>query len=200
MAGVRSAVADAVLAPMPRGRPLGRAIGLLAFAAFMGCVPLANWMIGAVGTVCVPNGPCLLPVAPGLMAPSGVVVVGLALVLRDLVQRCLGIFWGIVAILGGTLLSVLVAGPHLVLASGVAFLISESADLGVYTPLQRRGLTRAVIASSLVGLAVDSLVFLTIAFGSLDFLAGQVVGKAWGVLFSLPLIHLVRRVVPAPAR
>lgn len=57
-----------------------------------------------------------------------------------------------------------------------------------------------MIASSVVGLVVNSLVFLTIAFGSLDFLAGQVVGKAWGVLISLPLIHLVRRVVPAPAR
>jgi len=200
MADMQSPVAQGALAPMPGGWQAGRAIGLAAFAAFMGCVPLANWMIDHVGTVCVPNGPCLLPVAPGLLAPSGVVVVGLALVLRDLVQRCLGIVWGIVAILGGTLLSVLVAGPHLVLASGAAFLISESADLGVYTPLQRRGLTRAVIASSLVGLVVDSLVFLTIAFGSLDFLSGQVVGKVWGVLVSLPLIHLVRRLVPAPVR
>ena len=36
---------------------------------FLGFIPLANWMIGHVGTVCVPNGPCLVPVAPGLMAP-----------------------------------------------------------------------------------------------------------------------------------
>jgi uncharacterized PurR-regulated membrane protein YhhQ (DUF165 family) len=189
--------------PSPLGRGLGggaRAIGLAAFAAFMGSVPLANWMILHVGTFCVPDGPCVLPVAPGVMAPSGVLVVGLALVLRDLVQRCLGLLWGIAAILAGTLLSVLVAGPHLVLASGAAFLISESADFGVYTPLQRRGLARAVIASSAVGLVVDSLVFLTIAFGSLDFLAGQVIGKAWGVALSIPLIHVVRRLVPAPAR
>ena len=56
----------------------------------------------------------------------------------------------------------------LVLASGVAFLLSEFADLGVYTPLARRRLVLAVVASSVVGLVVDSIVFLWLAFGSLD--------------------------------
>ena len=28
-------------------------------------IPAANWMIGHAGTVCVPDGPCLVPVAPG---------------------------------------------------------------------------------------------------------------------------------------
>ena len=51
----------------------------------------------------------------------------------------------------------------------------------------------AVAASGAVGLVVDSLVFLYLAFGSLDFLAGQVVGKAWMVLVALPLVHLLRR-------
>jgi uncharacterized PurR-regulated membrane protein YhhQ (DUF165 family) len=176
-----------------------RATGLVAFAAFMGCVPLANWMIGNVGTVCVPHGPCLLPVAPDIMAPSGVVVVGFALVLRDMVQRCLGIWAGLAAIALGTLLSVAIA-PVLALASGAAFLVSELADFAVYTPLQRRGLMAAVLASSMVGLVIDSIVFLTLAFGSLEFLAGQVIGKAWAVLISVPLIYAVRRVTPVPAR
>ena len=51
----------------------------------------------------------------------------------------------------------------------------------------------AVIASSLVGLVVDSAVFLYLAFGNLDYLAGQVVGKAWMVLLSLPMIAWLRR-------
>ena len=126
--------------------------------------------------------------------------VGVALVLRDLVQRCLGTRAGLLAILCGTALSVLVAGPQLVMASGAAFLLSELADFAVYTPLQRRGLVRAVVASSLVGLVVDSIVFLTLAFGSLQFLPGQVVGKAWAVLVSIPLVTAVRRIAPAPAR
>ena len=176
-----------------------RRIGLFAFAGFMACVPLANWMIGHVGTVCVPGGPCLLPVAPGLLAPSGVLTVGFALVLRDVVQRCLGTRWGLLAIALGTLLSALVAPRSLVVASGAAFLFSELADFAVYTPLQRRGLVRAVLASAATGLVIDSVVFLSLAFGSLEFLPGQVVGKAWAVLFSIPLVRVVRRLTPTPA-
>jgi len=88
------------------------------------------------------------------MAPSGVLMVGLALVLRDLVQRRLGLYWAIAAILIGGALSWMIAPPFLVIASVTAFLVSEFADLAVYTPLQKKGLVLAVVASSLVGLGV----------------------------------------------
>ncbi len=32
-----------------------------------------------------------------------------------------------------------------------------------------------------------------LAFGSLDFLAGQIIGKAWMILLALPLMHVLRR-------
>lgn len=156
-------------------------------------VPVANWMIGNVGTTCVPKGPCLIPVAPKLMAPSGVLMIGIALVLRDLVQRRLGVRFAVAAIVIGTGLSALVAPIALVIASASAFLLSELADLAVYTPLARKRMVAAVIASSMVGLVVDSIVFLWLAFGSLDYLAGQVVGKAWMVLLSIPFVMLLRR-------
>ena len=156
-------------------------------------IPLANWMIGHVGTVCAPQGPCLIPVAPQLMAPSGVTMIGIALVLRDLVQRRLGTGVSALAILVGAGLSALLAPPALVIASAAAFFLSELADLAVYTPLARRRLVAAVVASSAVGLVVDSIVFLWLAFGSLDFLAGQVVGKAWMVLLSIPFVMWLRR-------
>ncbi len=167
--------------------------GFLFLAGFALCIPAANWLIGNAGTACVPQGPCLIPVAPGVMAPSGVLMIGLALVLRDLVQRRLGVSWAVGAIAAGCALSALLAPPTLVLASAAAFLLGELADLGVYTPLQRRGLMRAVLASSAVGLVVDSVVFLWLAFGSLDYLSGQVIGKAWMVLLALPAIALLRR-------
>jgi uncharacterized PurR-regulated membrane protein YhhQ (DUF165 family) len=167
--------------------------GFVFLAGFALCIPAANWLIGHAGTACIPQGPCVIPVAPGLLAPSGVLMIGLALVLRDLVQRRLGVGWALSAILAGTLLSGLLAPPALALASGAAFLLSEMADLGVYTPLQRRGLVLAVAASSAVGLVVDSVVFLFLAFGSLDYLPGQVIGKAWMVLLALPVVALVRR-------
>lgn len=176
-----------------------RTVGSAAFLAFLGCIPLANWMIGNVGSVCPAGGPCLIPVAPGLLAPSGVLVAGLALVLRDVVQRCLGLAAGLIAIVLGTAASVLVAPAQLALASGTAFLLSELTDFAVYTPLQRRRLVLAVIASAGAGLVVDSAVFLFLAFGSLAYLPGQVVGKTWAVLFSIPAIRLLRRVAPTPA-
>jgi uncharacterized PurR-regulated membrane protein YhhQ (DUF165 family) len=150
-------------------------------------------MIGNVGVFCIASGPCVLPVAPGLMAPSGVLMVGAALVLRDLVQRRLGIEFGIAAIVAGAALSAGLAPRSLVIASTAAFLLSEFVDFAVYTPLARRRLVLAVVASGLVGIVVDSLIFLWLAFGSLDFLGGQIVGKAWMVLLSVPLVAYLRR-------
>jgi hypothetical protein len=74
----------------------------LAVVAFALTIPAANWLIGNVGAVCVPDGPCLIPVGFGLMAPSGVLMIGLALVLRDLVQELIGVKGALLAIaLGG---------------------------------------------------------------------------------------------------
>jgi hypothetical protein len=173
-----------------RQREREGAIFLILFAL---TIPAANWLIGHVGTACVPHGPCVLPVAPGLMAPSGVTMVGIALVLRDLVQRRLGTMMSALAIVVGSALSAMLAPAALVLASAIAFLLSEFADLAVYTPLARRRLVAAVVASGMVGLLVDSIVFLWLAFGSLDFLAGQVVGKAWMVMLSIPFVGWLRR-------
>lgn len=176
-----------------------KAEALAYFLAFIACIPIANWMIGNVGAVCVAQGPCLVPVwpwGPGghpLMAPSGVLMIGLALVLRDLVQRRLGRSVAITAIVAGAALSGAVAPPQLIVASAAAFLLSELADFAVYTPLQSRGLVLAVLASSVVGLVVDSVLFLWLAFGSLDYVAGQILGKLWMVLLALPVVHWIRK-------
>jgi uncharacterized PurR-regulated membrane protein YhhQ (DUF165 family) len=167
--------------------------GIIFLILFALTIPAANWLIGHVGTTCIAQGPCVVPVAPGLMAPSGVMMVGIALVLRDLVQRRLGALMSALAILVGAAISIALAPASLVLASGTAFLLSEFADLAVYTPLARRRLVAAVAASSVTGLVVDSIVFLWLAFGSLDFLAGQVVGKGWMVLLSIPFVAWLRR-------
>jgi queuosine precursor transporter len=156
-------------------------------------VPAANFLILYVGSECVRDGPCLIPVAPGLSAPSGVLMVGLALTLRDLVQRRLGVKVSALAVLVGAAMSAIFSPPALVLASAAAFLLSEFADLGVYTPLQRRGLGLAATASSIVGIVVDSIVFLWIAFGDLAFLAGQVIGKGWMVLACIPFLYWLRQ-------
>lgn len=166
---------------------------VLTAIAFLLTIPAANWMIGNVGT-CVPNGPCLLPVFfgtyywPAIMAPSGVLMIGVALVLRDAVHSMLGVRWALGLIVAGAALSATFAPGPLVIASGVAFLLSELADLAVYAPLMKRNLYAAVAASSVVGAVVDSALFLMIAFGSLAYLPGQVIGKMWAVMFAIAVI------------
>src|ERR1700738_2987357 len=124
-----------------------RTEGLILLVLFGLTIPAAHELLGSVGTICVPRGPCLIPVAPRILAPSGVLMIGVALVLRDLVQRRLGIGVSALAVLAGAALSALLAPASLVLASAVAFLLSEFADLAVYTPLARGRLGAAGLRS-----------------------------------------------------
>jgi len=162
-------------------------------AAFAATIPAANWLIGNVGTECIPQGPCLLPVGFDLYAPSGVLLVGLALVLRDSVHEAGGAKAALAAIAIGGLVAWFFAPAALVLASVLAFVIAEMADLVVYAPLRAKRLWLAVLLSGLVGAAVDSAVFLWMAFGSLDFIAGQIVGKLWMTIWAAAALVAGRR-------
>jgi uncharacterized PurR-regulated membrane protein YhhQ (DUF165 family) len=164
-----------------------RIIGIVAALGYVATIFAANWLIQHVGIV---------PVGFGLMAPAGVFAAGLALTLCDIVQATLGRAAVIAAILIGAALSYLVS-PAFAVASGVAFLVSELADLAVYTPLTRRSWLGAIALSNTVGLVIDSVLFLWLAFGSLEFLAGQVVGKAWMTLLAVVLLAGGRRAVLA---
>lgn len=146
------------------------------FVGYAGSVLAANWLITAFGVVDVAAGPWLL------MAPAGVYAVGVALVLRDVLHELTGPPVVLAGVAAGAALSVAVAAPGLVAASAVAFTVSELLDLGVYTPLRRNGWTVAALTSSTVGLAADSVLFLWLAFGSLAFLPGQIVGKTVAVV------------------
>jgi queuosine precursor transporter len=169
-----------------------RYLGLAALAAYAATIPAANWMIQNVGTACIPDGPCLIPVGFGLTAPSGVLMIGAALVLRDAVHRLLGWQWAVGAILFGAMAAATFSPPALVAASVAAFLLSELADFAVYAPLARRRLVLAVLASGVVGAIIDSAVFLWLAFGSLDFIAGQVVGKLMVTVAAAALLYAYR--------
>jgi queuosine precursor transporter len=152
-------------------------------AAYLATVVAANALIVHVGVV---------PVGIGLMAPAGVYAAGLALTLRDALQDSGDRRWVVGAIVAGAALS-FALGAQLAAASGLAFLVSELADFAVYTPLRRRGWAAAMVASNVVGAVVDSALFLWLAFGSLDFLAGQVVGKLEMTLVAVALIAAWRR-------
>lgn len=150
---------------------------------YLASIVLANVLIATVGIV---------PVGFGLVAPAGVYAAGLVFTLRDLVQETLGRRWTVAGILVGALISASIS-PQLALASGTAFLFSELADFLVYSPLRRRSWLGAVVASNTVGLVVDSALFLSLAFGSLAFLPGQIVGKAWMTLLAVAVLWPLRR-------
>lgn len=155
---------------------------LALFTAYAATVVAANLAIVHIGMV---------PVWPGIAAPAGVYLVGLALVLRDLLQNATNWKWSLGAVLVGAALSALFS-PTLALASAAAFLFSQIADLLVYTPLRRRGLIVAVAVSSVAGVIADSVLFLYLAFGSLDFLAGQLLGKAWMTIAAIVVLLALR--------
>ena len=157
--------------------------GIVWLALYIATIFVANWAVSTFDIV---------PVGFGLMAPAGVYVVGLAFTFRDLVQESLGTRAVIGAILVGAALSAVIS-PALALASGTAFLFSELADLSVYTPLRERHWIGAVAASNLVGLVLDSAIFLYLAFGSLEFLPGQVVGKLLMTALAVVVLSPFRR-------
>jgi uncharacterized PurR-regulated membrane protein YhhQ (DUF165 family) len=165
-----------------RGIALATALG----TAYAGTVLGANWAVSRYGAV---------PVGLGLVAPAGVYFAGLAFTLRDLLHDVAGRWVVLVAIAAGAGLSLAVTHPQrIAVASAAAFAASELADLAVYEPLRRRKWLLAVAASNVVGLVVDSALFLTLAFGSLAFLPGQAVGKAWITVLAVALLAAGRRV------
>ena len=170
----------------------GRTVGLISLILFILTIPAGNWVVMNVGTVCPPDSTCLIPVWPGIMSPSAVLFAGLALILRDAVQSLLGKRWTLVAIAAGAALSGILSEPAIILGSTCAFLFSELADFAVYTPLRERHLTLAIVLSGLVGSIVDSVIFLSLAFGSLDFIVGQVIGKFWMSLIAGAMIIMWR--------
>lgn len=162
-----------------------RTVGAAAAVGYMLTVVAANWAITRYGIV---------PVGWGLSAPAGVYFVGLALVLRDLVQWALGKRVMLAALAVGAVLSFTVADPHVAAASAAAFTVSELVDFVLFTWIAPRW-TWAVLTGGLMGALLDSVVFLTAAFGSLTFLPGQMVGKAYGVAAAAVLVGVRRRAV-----
>lgn len=166
-------------------------IGLVAAALFVATVWFANWLLTRYG---------VQPIGFGLTAPVGVFAVGLAFTLRDIVHRTLGRLAVIGCILVGCLLAYLIEanaqipGGHvsIAVASAIAFLLSETADLLVYTPLEEESFVGAVAASNVVGALVDSALFLWLAFGALTFFEGQVIGKLLMTIAALPVVFLAR--------
>jgi uncharacterized PurR-regulated membrane protein YhhQ (DUF165 family) len=173
-----------------------RVFSLLA-AAFVGLVLLANWLAAAY-VVQVPLTP--------YDAPAGVFCIGGVLVLRDWMQQLAGLVRTMPLVYASGLLSWLVgdrAGwtslEKVAIASVVAFTVSETVEALVFTPIRNRSLTLGVALSATVGNAVDSWIFLTLAFSSTAFFWGQFWGKNEAIAAGVALTLARRRLAPVVA-
>lgn len=140
-----------------------------AATGYIGAIVAANWLTNRYGFISV----------LGVGMTAGTIAAGAALGARDALQDAAGRRVVLAAILIGAALSAWLSSPMLAVASGAAFLVSETADMAVYTPLRERGWARAVIASNVVGAGADTLVFLALAGFpvTVQTVGGQLIGK-----------------------
>jgi hypothetical protein len=128
----------------------------------------------------------LVPVVFGFTTTAGTYAAAVVLVARNFTQDEIGRGRVLILMGIGVALSWVLASPALAIASGVAFGLSELADMLVYTPLRARGRSRALAAASAVGAVVDTFIFLTLAGFPLTAAPGQLVVKmGMGLLAAL---------------
>lgn len=157
-------------------------------ALYVGLMPVINWAFAGISTIPIPDD-----FGGGSWHPF-TVVTGLVLVVRDFAQREIK-HWIFGAMIAGLALSTLTAWPVIVVASGAAFLISETADWAVYT-FSNRPLSQRIMISSAISAPIDQVLFI--------YLASLVVPGifAWGtiltgVISKLAGAYVVSRIVAA---
>ena len=129
--------------------------GLRWTAVYVALMPLINWSFAAV-----PTFPIAEALGGGQFQPLAIVT-GLVLVARDFTQREIG-HRVLGAMFIGLALSTLTSWLTIVVASGAAFLISETVDWAVYT-LSRRPLSQRIMISSALSAPLDQTVFIYLA-------------------------------------
>lgn len=148
---------------------------ILIYAVAMTC---ANLSIAAFG-------PWVSPI-------NAFFLIGLDLALRDWLHVRLRV-WQMGALIAATGLLTYILNPsaqHIAIASAVSFALAALADWLTFTKLQGSWLRRSM-GSNVVGAAVDSLIFPTLAFGALmpaivlmQFAAKAAGGAMWAALMN----------------
>lgn len=165
-------------------------------AVYFALVILANWLASKY----------VVSVGFARMAPAGVFCIGAVLVLRDWLQQLRGLVWTMPLVYAAGLASWGIGDAagwtgleKIAVASVVAFTVSETIEAVVFTPLRNRNLTLGVALSGTVGNALDSFLFLALAFGSQAFFLGQFIGKSEMIVAGTLLTLARRRLVPVTA-
>ena len=159
----------------------------------------------------------------GLTAPGETFLIGIALSMIEIAHRTaptrregfvnaqvmVACGWVASAILAGYLAILNVMSPEdplfdrlagtwrIVAASLLAFAVSETIDNSLGTWLRDRVHDAwRVVGTNAISVPLDSIVFLLVAFGSLEFIKGQIVVKYVATLIvGVPLVLVMRRYV-----
>jgi queuosine precursor transporter len=176
----------------------GRTLKGLLLAVYIGSIAAANWLTTRYG---------LVSVAPGLYATAGTFAVGGVIMTRDFLQDAIGRAGVLLAIVAGAGLSYAISSHRIALASGLTFLLAESLEFAVYTPLRRRygwggrKWAGTVGLANFTGALADTVLFLALAGFPLTWpvVAGQMVGKAYVTAAVVLCGVVIRRAVPDSA-
>lgn len=166
----------------------------MVIAAYLAAIVAANLTISALGP------PAAIPVA--------FLLIGFDFSARDALQARWegGALWprmvALIAVGGALSYLVNASAAQIAVASTVSFVVASAIDAVVFALIGRKvGRFLRWNGTNLVGAGIDSLLFPTLAFGSLlpAIVLGQYAAKvAGGVIWSLALIRLTpRKVVPA---
>ena len=140
-------------------------------ALYVAAIVVVNWMFTAIVPWSTPLGDLYL----------ANVVVGFIFVLRDYAQREVGHYILFATALAGVLTWFMV-DPAIAAASITAFILSETADWGVYSFL-RRPLSQRILISSMIAVPLDTLAFQYLAgYLTPAAFATEIVSKAFGVV------------------
>ena len=140
-------------------------------ALYVIAIVAVNWMFTAIAPWSTPMGDLYL----------ANVVVGFIFVLRDYAQREIGHYILFATAVAGALTWFMV-DPAIAAASITAFILSETADWGVYSFL-RRPLSQRILISALFAVPLDTLAFQYLAgYLTPAAFATEMVSKGVGVL------------------
>jgi len=145
---------------------------------YLGSILLANWLVIQFGIIKLGF----------LIFPAGAVAIGLTFSARDFVQRKYGKWGAWIWMLVATVITV-IFNRKIALASGTAFLVAEAVDWLIYT-ISKRSFSQRIVLSNLLGTPLDSLIFVTLAFGFVwPAIWGQTIIKFISSILVIPFIR-----------
>jgi uncharacterized PurR-regulated membrane protein YhhQ (DUF165 family) len=148
-------------------------------ALYVASIVVVNWMFTSIAPWQTPLGDLYL----------ANIVVGFVFVLRDYAQREIGHSVLFATAMAGVLTWYMV-DPAIAVASITAFVLSETADWGVYSFL-RRPLSQRILYSSLIAVPLDTFAFQYLAgYLTPAAFATEIASKALGVFMVWYLLRL----------